>query len=42
MRSITSNLVPQTLRSNDGDLIADALVDLEIEAELRVVSIRSH
>jgi hypothetical protein len=42
MRSVTSDLVSQTLRSNDGDLIADALVDLEVEAELGVVSIRSH
>jgi hypothetical protein len=38
MSSVTSDLVPQTLGGNDGDLIADALVDLEVQAELGVVS----
>ncbi len=33
------NLVAKTFRGNDGDLIADSLVCLEIEGELRVVSL---
>ena len=32
-------LVAQTLASNDGNLIADALVGLEVEGELGVVSL---
>ena len=32
-------LVPQPLGGNDGNLIADALVGLEVEGELRVVSL---
>jgi hypothetical protein len=38
MGSVTSDLVPQTLGGNDSDLIADTLVDLEVKAELGVVS----
>jgi hypothetical protein len=37
MGGVTSNLVAETLRRNDGDLIADALVGLEVEGELGVV-----
>lgn len=32
-------LVAKTLGGNDGDLIADALVGLEVESELRVVTL---
>ena len=32
-------LVPQSLAGNDGDLIADALVGLEVEGELGVVAL---
>lgn len=39
MGSITGNLVAETLRGNDGDLIADSLVGLEIEGQLGVVSL---
>jgi len=35
----TSNLVAKTLGSNDGNLIADSLVGLEIESQLGVVSL---
>jgi hypothetical protein len=34
-----SYLVAQTLRGNDGDLIADSLVGFEIEGQLGVVSL---
>lgn len=34
-----SYLVAEALRGNDGDLIADSLVGLEIEGQLRVVSL---
>lgn len=34
-----ANLVAETLGSNDGNLIADALVGLEVEGETRVVSL---
>jgi hypothetical protein len=34
-----SYLVAKTLRSNDGDLIADSLVGLEVEGQLGVVSL---
>jgi len=39
MCSVTGNLVAETLRRNDGDLIADSLVGLEVESELWVVSL---
>jgi hypothetical protein len=35
----SSYLVAKTLRSNDGNLIADSLVGLEIESQLGVVSL---
>jgi len=34
-----SYLVPQPLAGNDGNLIADTLVGLEVEGELRVVAL---
>lgn len=34
-----SHLVAKTLRRNDGDLIADALVGLEVESQLGVVAL---
>jgi len=34
---VAGNLVAQALRSNDGNLIADALVGLEVESQARVV-----
>lgn len=34
-----SYLVAETLGGNDGDLIANALVGLEVEGELRVVTL---
>jgi len=34
---VAGNLVAQALRGNDGDLIADALVGLEVEGQLGVV-----
>jgi hypothetical protein len=34
-----THLVPQPLRRNDGDLIADALVGLEVQSELGVVAL---
>lgn len=37
--SVTGDLVPKALGGNDGDFIADALVGLEVESELRVVSL---
>lgn len=36
MRSV-ADLVTKTLRSNDGDLIANTLVGLEVEGEFGVV-----
>lgn len=39
MSSISGNLVPEALAGNDSNLIADPLVDLEVEAELGVVSL---
>lgn len=36
---VISHLVPQPLGRNNGDLIADALVGLEVEGELRVVAL---
>jgi hypothetical protein len=36
---IVSYLVAKTLRSNDGNLIADSLVGLEVESQLWVVSL---
>ena len=36
---VCSYLVAQTLGGNDGDLIADALVGLEVESETRVVAL---
>lgn len=37
--SIDSHLVAKTLRGDDGDFIANALVGLEVEGELGVVSL---
>lgn len=37
MRVLVADLVTKTLRSNDGDLIANTLVGLEIEGEFGVV-----
>ena len=37
MYSVSTNLVAETLGGNDGDLIADALVGLEVESQLGVV-----
>ena len=37
--STNSHLVAKTLRGNDGDFIANALVGLEVEGELGVVSL---
>ena len=37
MRGLVADLVAKTLRSNDGDLIANTLVGLEIEGEFGVV-----
>lgn len=37
MRGLMADLVTKTLRSNDGDLIANTLVGLEIEGEFGVV-----
>lgn len=34
-----AHLVAQTLAGNDGDLITDALVGLEVESELGVVTL---
>jgi len=42
VRSIPRNLVAQTLRCNNGNLIADALVDFEVEGEFGVVSVISN
>jgi hypothetical protein len=39
VRSVTGNLVAETLRGNDGDLIAKALVGLEVESQLGVVTL---
>lgn len=39
VRTVTSNLVAESLGCNDGDLIADSLVDLEVESELWVVTL---
>jgi len=39
MGSISRNLVAKTLRRNDGDLVANSLVGLEVESQLRVVSL---
>jgi hypothetical protein len=41
MCGVSGNLVSQALGGNDGDLIADTLVDLKIERELGVVATRS-
>jgi hypothetical protein len=38
MGGVASDLVPQTLAGNDSDLIANPLVDLEVKAELGVVT----
>lgn len=38
MRGEAGDLVAETLGGDDGDLIADALVRLEVEGELWVVS----
>lgn len=37
MSGISSDLVPQPLAGNDGNLIAQLLVDLEVEGELGIV-----
>lgn len=39
VRSVTGNLVAETLGGNDGDLIAKALVGLEVESQLGVVTL---
>ena len=39
MCSISGNLVPEPLGSDDGNLIADPLVGLEVERELGVVTL---
>ena len=39
---IVAHLVAETLRGNDGDFIADALVGLEVESELWVVPLDDH
>lgn len=39
MGRVTSNLVPQSLGGDQRDLIADPLVDLEVEGELWVISL---
>ena len=39
MCGVSGNLVPQPLGGNDGDLITDPLVGLEVEGELGVVSL---
>jgi hypothetical protein len=39
MGGVTGDLVAKTLRGNDGDFIADALVGLEVECELGVVAL---
>jgi hypothetical protein len=36
---VESHLVAKTLGGNDGDLIADALVGLEVEGQLGVVTL---
>jgi hypothetical protein len=36
---VSAYLVAKTLRGNDGDFIADALVGLEVECELGVVAL---
>lgn len=37
VKRLVADLVTKTLRSNDGDLIADTLVGLEVEGEFGVV-----
>ncbi len=37
-RALVADLVTKTLRSNDGDLIADTLVGLKVEGEFGVVA----
>lgn len=39
MRGISGNLVAQTLGGDDGNLVADPLVGLEVERELGVVTL---
>lgn len=39
LKPVYAYLVAQALRGNDGDLIADALVGLEVEGELGVVAL---
>lgn len=39
LRRVGTHLVAQTLASDDGDFIADALVGLEVEGETRVVAL---
>lgn len=39
MGGVTSNLVAKTLGADQSNLIADALVGLEVEGELRVVTL---
>jgi len=39
MGGVTSNLVAETLGSDDGNLITDSLVGLEVKSELWVVSL---
>jgi hypothetical protein len=39
MRGVSSNLVPETLGGDDGNLIADPLVGLEVQRELGVVTL---
>lgn len=36
---VTGDLVAKTLGGDDGDFIADALVGLEVQGELRVVTL---
>lgn len=37
MCSEAGNLVAETLRSNDGDFVADLLVGLKVQGETRVI-----
>lgn len=39
VRGVTGNLVAETLGGNDGNLIADALVGLEVEGQAGVVTL---
>lgn len=41
MRGVPGDLVPQALAGNDGDLIAQLLVDLEVEGKLGIVPLNN-